>query len=288
MKNLLMIIFVALSVSSLFAQSDKNGNPIFNSIQTGESVKDKFLLISNYYTLKTNIENNKSSVFIAEKPTLDQIENAALSLASEFFILTKESKMVAMVVLTTNPKREFMAIEMSNRKQSTFPCNLVGDISENRANEIIAEQYDPKASIENGILKFNGKTFKIISNKEIENAVWTLIKKEKLDKKTPSEIIMPSKNELKIFILEETKLGGQLDFFTEIKGKENDGVQIEPGVYTTLQSIAIYKWGRACYDLGVNTIDDVHAIYSEFIKKEVSARDKEYLKNGFDKEWEKD
>lgn len=287
MKKILIIILTMLSLGQMFAQSDKNGNPIFNSVSTGEKSIDNFLLISNYYTLKNNIENKKSSVFISEKPTLHQIEKASVNLASDFFLITKESKMVAMVILQNEPKREFMTIVMSNNQKSTFPFNLNGDITENRANEIIKEKYDTAAIISNGKLNFNEKEFVIIPNQKIEEAVLTLIKKEKLDKKKPSDIILPSKKELKNYILTETKAGGKLDFFTEIKGKEFDGVQIKQGVFATKQSIALYKWGRTCYDLGVNAIEDAYEIYSEFKQKEVNQRDKEYIKMGFDKEWEK-
>lgn len=276
-----------LSLGQVFGQTDKNGNPVFNSVSTNEKSFDNFLLISNYYTLRNNIENKQSSVFIAEKPTLDQIEKASINLASDFFILTKESKMVVMVMLLNDPKREFMTITMATKQQSTFSCKLSGDITENRAKEIIREKYDTTATIENGKLKFNGKEFVIISNQEIEDAVLTLIKKEKLDKIDPSDIIMPSKKELKNYILTETKEGSKLDFFTEIKGKEYDGVQIKPGVFTTMQSIALYKWGRACFNIGVNTIEDVYEIYSEFKQKELNQRDKDYIKMGFWKEWEK-
>ena len=287
MKKISIIILTILSLGQVCAQSDKNGNPIFNSVSTGEKSIDNFLLISNYYPLKNNIENKKSSVFISEKPTLDQIEKASINLASDFFLITKESKMVAMVILQNEPKREFMTIVMSNNQQSTFPFNLNGDITENRANEIIKEKYDTTAIISNGKLNFNGKEFVIIPNKKIEEAVLTLIKKEKLDQKDPSDIILPSKKELKNYILTETKAGGKLDFFTEIKGKEFDGVQIKQGVFSTKQSVALYKWGRACNDLGVNAIEDVYEIYSEYKQKELNQRDKEYIKMGFDKEWEK-
>jgi len=270
-----------------FGQTDHNGNPVFNSVSTNEKLYDDFLLITNYYTLKNNIENKQSSVYISDKPTLSQIEESAINLPSNFYILTKESKMVVMIMLQNEPKRQFMTIEMSNNKESFFSCNLVGDITENRANEIIKENYDSKASISNGKLKFNGKEFKIISNKQIDDAILELIKKEKLDKKKPSDIVLPSKQELKNFILTETKEGGKLDFFTEIKGKEYDGVQIKPGVFTTLQSIAFYKWGRACYQIGVNTIEDVYEIFAEHKGKPLNERDKEYLKMGFNKEWEK-
>lgn len=287
MKKITCIVLTILLLGQVFAQTDKNGNPIFNSVSTNEKLIENFVLISNYYTLKNNIENKKSSVFISEKPTLDQIEKAATNLASDFFILTKESKIVVMVMLQNMPKREFMSIIMATNKQGTYTCNLSGDLTENRAKEIIEEKYDTTAAIKDGKLKFNGKEFSIISNQAIEDAVWKLIKDEKLDKKKPSDKIMPSKKGLKTFILQQTQKGGDLDFFTEIKGKEFDGIQIKPGVFTTNQSVALYKWGRACFEIGVNTIEDAYEIYAEFKQKELNQRDKEYIKMGFDKEWEK-
>ncbi|QIG88665.1 hypothetical protein G6R40_02825 [Chryseobacterium sp. POL2] len=289
MKKITTIILTLLTLvlGQAFGQTDNNGNPVFNSVSTSEKSVDDFLLISNYYTLKNNIENRQSSVFVSENPTLDQIEKSAINLPSDFFILTKESKMVVMVMLQNDPKLQFMTIEMRTNQQSTFACNLIGDITENRANEIIKEKYDTNATIENGKLKFNGKMFKIISNQEIEKAVLALIKKEKLNKKKPSDIIIPSKSELKSFILAETKQGGKLDFFTEIKGKEYDGVQIKQGVFTTKQSVALYQWGRACFDIGVNTVEDTYDIFAEHQGKPVNERDKEYIKAGFYKEWEK-
>src|SRR5690554_1519899 len=289
MKKITTIILTLLTLvlGQAFGQTDNNGNPVFNSVSTSEKSVDDFLLISNYYTLKNNIENRQSSVFVSENPTLDQIEKSAINLPSDFFILTKESKMVVMVMLQNDPKLQFMTIEMRTNQQSTFACNLIGDITENRANEIIKEKYDTNATIENGKLKFNGKMFKIISNQEIEKAVLALIKKEKLNKKKPSDIIIPSKSELKSFILAETKQGGKLDFFTEIKGKEYDGVQIKQGVFTTKQSVALYQWGRACFDIGVNTVEDTYDIFAEHQGKPVNERDKEYIKSGFYKEWEK-
>ena len=287
MKKITIFFLTILSLGQVLAQTDNNGNPVFNSISTGERSVEKFLLFSNYYTLKNNIDNNLSSVFISEKPTLNQIEKAAINLASDFFILTKESKMVVMVMLQNDPKREFMTIAMANNQQSTFPCKIKGDINENRAIEIINEQYDSNATIENGKLKFNGKEFQIITNQEIEDAVLSLIKKEKLDKKKPSDIILLSKKELSTYILKETKEGSKLDFFTEIKGKENDGVQIKPGVFTTLQSIAFYKWGRACFDIGVNTVEDAYEIFTEHQGLPVNDQERDYIKMGFNKEWEK-
>lgn len=287
MKKIATIILTFLIFGQLFSQTDNNGNPVFNSILTNEKEIDNFMLITNYYTLKNNIDNKHSSVFISETPSLKQIEESAITLPSDFFLLTKERKMVVMILLQNDPKREFMTIEVKTNKQSIFPCKLKGDITENRANEIIKEKYDENASISNDILNFNGKKFKIISNQEIEKAVLALIKKEKLDKKAVSDVMIPSQNEIKSYILFETKENGNLDFFTKIEGEEQDGVQIKPGVFTTKQSVALYQWGRACFDIGVNTIEDAYEIFAEYQGKPVNERDKEYIKAGFYKEWEK-
>ncbi|MFT6746335.1 MAG: hypothetical protein ACJAZ2_000674 [Glaciecola sp.] len=288
MKKIALTILTVLSLMGpVFAQTDNNGNPVFNSVSTSEkSVKD-FLLISNYYTLENNIDSKLSSVFISEKPTLNQIEKAAINLASDFFILTKESKIVVMIMLQSDPKREFMTIEMASGKKKQFPCKLKGDITQNRADEIIKEKYDTSAFIKGGKLTFNGKEFDIITNQEIEVAALALIKKKKLNKKKASDMMLPSKKEMKSYILAQTKEGAELDFFTEIKGNEYDAVQVKSGVFTTKLSIAFYKWGRACFDIGVNTIDDVYEIYAEFKQKELNSKEKSYIKMGFNKEWEK-
>jgi len=287
MEKVAITILLILTLGQLFGQKDKNGNPILNSVSISEKPVGDCSLISNYYTIKNNIENRTSSAFISENPTLDQIEGAIINLPSDFFILTKESKIVVMIMQQDDPKREFMVIDMTNNKQTRFPCNLSAGITENRANEILKENYDSTAVIENDILTFNNKKFQIITNKEIEEAVLDLIKKEKLDKKKPSNITLRSKKELQEYVLSETKEGGKLDFFTEIKGKEFDGVQVKPRVFTTKLSIALYKWGRACYEIGVNTLEDTYEIFSEFKGRPLNNRETEYIKMGFYKEWEK-
>jgi hypothetical protein len=287
MKLFAIIALTFLTIGQSFGQTDNNGNPVFNSVSTSEKSFDDFLLISNYYTLKNNINNKQSSVFISENPSLSEIEKAALNLASDFFILTKKSKMVALVLLQNDPKREFMTIVTSTNKQATVSCKLEGDITENRAKELIEENYDSTASIGNGVLTFNGKKFQIIADQKIHDAVLQVIKKEKLDKKKPSEIILPSKKELKEYILTETKEGGKLDFFTEIKGKEYEAIQIKPMVFSTYLGIAIYKWGRACYDIGVNTLEDTYEIFAEYKGRDLNKKEKDYIKMGFNKELEK-
>ncbi|WP_041567207.1 hypothetical protein [Nonlabens dokdonensis] len=286
MRNLI-ILFTILTIGNVYSQTDKNGNPIFNSISTNEQEFDDFNLISNYYTLENNIENKNSSVYISNSPSLNEIEKSATELPSDFFIITKNQQISNMILIVNEPKRVFVVIDIGTNKKSEFKCKLKGEITENRAKEIIDSKFDDNAKIKDGKLYFNNKKFKIITNADIDKAVISLIKKEKLGETKTTEVKIPSQNELKRIILSETKEGGKLDYFTEIKGKEYDGIQIKPGVFSTKLGVALYKWGRAAFDIGVNTLEDSYKIFGDFKGRELNQREKEYIKLGFNKELEK-
>ncbi|AGC78293.1 hypothetical protein DDD_3166 [Nonlabens dokdonensis DSW-6] len=192
-----------------------------------------------------------------------------------------------MILIVNEPKRVFVVIDIGTNKKSEFKCKLKGEITENRAKEIIDSKFDDNAKIKDGKLYFNNKKFKIITNADIDKAVISLIKKEKLGETKTTEVKIPSQNELKRIILSETKEGGKLDYFTEIKGKEYDGIQIKPGVFSTKLGVALYKWGRAAFDIGVNTLEDSYKIFGDFKGRELNQREKEYIKLGFNKELEK-
>lgn len=276
-----------MAFGNIYSQTDRNGNPVFNSIITNEQEFEEFNLVSNYYTIENNIENTNSSVFISENPNLNEFEKFATELPSDFFLITKNQQISNMILIVNEPKMTFVVINMATNKQSEYNFKLRGDITENRANEIIKAKYDADAEIKKGKLYFNNKKFKIITNADINKAVLSLIDKEELDKLNPSEIKMPSQEELKNIILIETKDGGKLDYFTEIIGQENDGIQIKPGVFSTKLGIALYKWGRATFENGVNTLDDAYKIFAEFKDRELNQKEKEYIKLGFNKELEK-
>jgi hypothetical protein len=286
MKKILTLFLLLIGTQS-FSQTDNNGNPVFNSISTNEdSIKD-FKFISNYYTLKNNIDNKGSSVFISANPTLSEISNAATSLPSDFFLVTKGQNILNMIMIVHQPSRKFVVINPTSGKQIEFDCSLRGDITENRANEIIKESYDPQAKIDGNKLYFNDKKLSIVSNSKIKKAVLELIDKEKLDTGAGSTVKFLSKEELKTIVLAESKEGGKLDFFTEIKGHEMDGIQIKPGLFSTKIGLALYKWGRANFELGVNTVDDALEFWAAFKGRQPNQRETDYIKLGFNKGLEK-
>lgn len=179
MKKIITLLLVLVS-TQFFSQTDRNGNPVFNSISTNEETINDFKLISNYYTLKNNIENKGSSVYVSDNPTLDQIESRATILPSDFFLIIKNQTLLNMVMILSKPSRIYFVLNPATKKQERFPCLISGDITENRANEIIKEKYDPKAKIEGNKLYFNTKVLTIISNKEIKEAILNLIETQKL------------------------------------------------------------------------------------------------------------
>lgn len=281
---ILLLLFIA---TNSFSQTDRNGNPVFNSISTNEETIKNFQLLSNYYTLQNNIENKGSSVYIADKPTLDEIENAAINLPSDFFVLMKKQAIVNMVMILNKPARQYFVINPTTGKQQLIACSIAGDITENRANEMIREKYDPEAKIEGGKLYFNDKKLTIISNTVIKENLLALIEEKGLAMDDSSSIKILSKADLRKIVLAESKAGGKFDFFTEIKGHEMDGIQIKPGIYSTRISIALYKWGKANFDLGTNTVEDALEFWAELKGRQANQREKDYIKNGFNKELEK-
>lgn len=88
-------------------------------------------------------------------------------------------------------------------------------------------------------------------------------------------------------ILKETREGGKYDFFTQIKGHEYDGVQIKPGIYDTKLGLALILWGKVNYDLGVSKLEDAYMIFSQHKGSEISSREKEYIKIGYNRELDK-
>ena len=178
MKNLFIIVFLFLTLPA-FSQLIPTSGPIIISVKKGEDSLKGFQLSSNYYTLKNNIENKSSRVYISDTPTLSDISNAAINLVADFFLVIKNKDTMNMVMLVNQPVRQYFVLGKDS-KQSSFPCFIKGDISENRAKEIIKNKYDPKAKIEDGKLYFNDKTFTIIPSAELKDSIINLISRENL------------------------------------------------------------------------------------------------------------
>jgi hypothetical protein len=285
-KQTLTFIAILLRLIS-FAQTDHNGNPVLNSLPMGEDSVGGCKLLANYYPLRNNIDNKTTSVYISDSPDIDQTAKAATQLPADFFILTRNNHIIKLILINNYPEKWILVSTPGESAPRRFRNPLKGDIGENRANELLRGHYDPSAAISDGNLSFNGKRYTITSNEEIRSAVITLIQKEHFDTDSSSSVVLPTRDELHKMILEQTREGGQLDFFTPIKGHEMEGIQIKPGLIDTRIGIALYQWGRACFDLGVVDVNEADAIFADFKGRPLNIREKSYIKLGFEKGLEK-
>jgi hypothetical protein len=286
MKNLLTVASLLVSLSCS-AQTDQNGHPVFNSIPMGEDSLNGCRLLANYYTLRNNIDNKTTSVYISDKPTPEEVATAATRLPADFFILMKGANVIKMILVNYYPKKNILVVTPGTPEPTSYPNPLKGDIAENRANELLKAGFDSLAAINNGRLTFNNRHYTVTPDADTRQAVISLIMSEHFDLANPTGMTIPSKDQLHTIILKETKEGGKLDFFTPIKGKEMQGIQIKPGLIDTRIGFALYKWGKANYDLGVATIDEAYAIFAEFRGRPLDVREKSYIKLGFERGLEK-
>jgi hypothetical protein len=281
MKRLFTLALAFAWAHCCLAQSDRHGNPVFNSVLVSEESIGEVQLLANYYTLRNNIENRGSSVFVAHTPNLNQVREAAVKLPADFFVLTRARQVVCMILLVNQPTRRFVVVTPRTGEQQEYPCRLKGDLTENRAREIAANGYDPAAVLEKGHLVLGGSTLKVIPSRQVRAEVLRLIRSEKLAQLEAGSTRILSGQEAKAFVLAESQKGGKLDYFTAIQGKEYDGIQIKPGVFTTNLGAALYRWGKATAQLGINTVEDALAIFAEFRGRALNGREQEYIKLGF-------
>ena len=175
MGKITLLLFLILSTIT-FGQTDKNGNPVFNSMSIDEiKINDDFKLIVNYYTLENNIENPLSSVYISKKPSDKEIIKSATELMSYNFLLLKNQKMVDLITLNEKPLRAFNLRNLKSGNVKDYKSKIKGDISESRANEIIDNKYDDNSKIENNILTYNGKTYSIYSKQEVIDEILDIL-----------------------------------------------------------------------------------------------------------------
>ncbi|QJD94978.1 hypothetical protein HH214_03320 [Mucilaginibacter robiniae] len=138
-----------------------------------------YMLTDHYYTLNNNINNSASAAYIAPKPLLNAIEQAALTLPSDSFTVAKNQQVLLTIKLVMAPQKAFIINNLTTGQQQTIDCNLKGDITANRAIEIVSNNYEKnKASLVDSYLYFNHKKIPVIENAAIQAEVMKLAEAE--------------------------------------------------------------------------------------------------------------
>lgn len=108
-------------------------------------------------------------------------------------------------------------------------------------------------------------------------------KQTKQDSPTPKppKTQQPTKVDLHQQIIQESKPGGGLDYFTSIKGHESESVEVKDGVFSTRLGLALYDWGKATYGLGVKSSAEAMQIWEAFKGRAANTLEKEQIALGF-------
>lgn len=179
MNKFLVVSFCLLTIRA-WSQHTIEPKAVLNSVITLDEPINDFRLISNYYPLKSNIENRNSMIFVSDTPTLDQIENTAINTTSDFFYISKNNVVINKLMLINKPVRNYYIVSPQTGNQDEIECKLTGDITENRANELVAEKYDSCGLIQEDELFFNNKWLKIIPTKTIHKDILNIISQYQL------------------------------------------------------------------------------------------------------------
>lgn len=177
---------IVLGIGTVFSQTDKHGNPVFNSEVISEEKFDDFGLTSMYYTIDNNISNKGSSVYVSEKPTLPEYLKFSRELPSYAFLLHQEHKVRYMIMLTTvingtKTTLSYHIVNPDNGKSVDVPCNVWGEISEKRADELTKLKIDEESNVidlpNNGkLFLFDGVTYRIQPYDQLKEEVTKIAK----------------------------------------------------------------------------------------------------------------
>lgn len=262
------------------AQVDGNGNPVFNSIQLSTEQLGEFELSFNYYTIQDNIDNFQSSVFVSETPSLDDYIGFARNLPSYFFMLNRGPDVVFMIMLNQKVNGHetlfsYTVLDPATMKVVDLPCNVSGEVTEVRAEEMLKNKYDPASEYvsmgNNKLFVFDGMGYRIQPFNAVKDEV----------RKLAHELIMrlDDQGTPEDYIRKESK-GGRLDF-AQLLESEGDRMFLENGVAYNRKDFAIYLWGQAVKQIGVSSKAAAKKLWEEIYGRALTAVEVKSLNEGF-------
>ena len=285
MKKSVLLFLTIFILTSVFGQTDKNGNPIFNSELISEEKFDSFELTSSYYNIKENISNKKSSVYVSDNPTLDDYIKFSRDLPATFFIAHKGQRVICMIMLLQKNEKgkttlTYNIINPNTKKSTQVPCSVWGEINEKRADELLKLKADTSSAIldlpnnGNGLL-FNGIVYRIQPFDKLKAEVIAIVNQIAGSGKQTEEI-----KDLEAYIKRET-IGGKLDF-NKMLEKEEQSMILHDGVLYNKKDFAIYLWGKKVKILGISSSKKATNLWEEINNRDLTPPEKKALEKGFD------
>jgi hypothetical protein len=168
-------------------------------------------------------------------------------------------------------------VNPNNGKSMQTPCNVFGEISENRADELLKLKVDTGSQIldlpNNGKgLLFNGIIYRIQPYDKLKTEVIAIAKQ-----------LLSPEEEIKdpIEYIKKETIGGKLDF-NKVLEAEKQSFFLSNGVLYNKKDFAIYLWGKKVKMLGISSTEKAAKLWKEINGRTLTAPEKKALISGFD------
>lgn len=285
MKQITFLLFAVFVMTSVFGQIDQHGNPVFNNEMISEEKLENFELTSSYYNIKNNISNKESSVYVSDNPTIDDYLKFARDLPSNFFIIHKgQNVIVAFMLLQRNDGDKttliYNIVNPNNGKSMEVPCNVFGEITEKRVEELLKLKIDSTAKILDmpggKSFLFNGIAYKIQPYDELKAEVIELANQ-----------LISGNEEIKdpVEYIKKETIGGKLDF-NKVLENEKQTLFVYDGMAYNKKDFAIYLWGKKVKMIGIKSSKKAIKLWEEINKRTLTEPEIKALNNGFNSKTE--
>jgi hypothetical protein len=281
MKKTILLFLTILALTNVFGQIDNNGNPVFNSELISEEKLEGFELSSNYYNIIDNISNKQSSVYVSDNPTLSDYLKFSRDLPSYYFMVHNGQNVIVLIgLLQRNEGSEttlsYNIVNPNNGKSIEVPCNVFGEISEKRADELLKLNIDSTAEILDmpggKSFLFDDIVYKIQPYEDLKAEVIEIAKQ-----------LMGGDEEIKdpIEYIKKETIGGKLDF-NKMLENEKQSLFVYDGVAYNKKDFAIYLWGKKVKMLGISSSKKATKLWEEINNRTLTGPEKKALVSGFD------
>lgn len=285
MKQIIFLLFAVFAMTSVFGQVDQHENPVFNNELISEEKLDNFELTSSYYNIKDNISNKESSVYVSDNPTIDDYLKFARDIPSNFFIIHKGQNVIVEIMLLQRNDGEkttltYNIVNPNNGKSMEVPCNVFGEITEKRVDELLKLKIDSAAKILDmpggKSFLFNGIVYKIQPYDELKAEVIELANQ-----------LISGGEEMKdpVEYIKKETIGGKLDF-NKVLENEKQSLFVYDGIAYNKKDFAIYLWGKKVKMIGIKSSKKAIKLWEEINKRTLTEPERKALNNGFNSKTE--
>ena len=277
MKWQLFFIWCMISFGAA-AQTGSPDNPVFISQEIDDVDYGSFSLNISYYTIANNIDNRQSSAFISDAPSSDEYFYFAQHQPSYYFLIHQNRSVVGMILFhqrTTAYRSGFTytIVNPANGHRREVPSRLQGELTQQRALELVADPLISTASLLNDtVFLLNDIRYPVLALAAVQKEVVALTR-QLLGQE------QGRMNDLKEYIRTET-VGGTLDFDAKLAQEPQQQFSRHGIVYNKAR-FSVLLWGGAVRMLGLQSIENARALWEEIQQRPLTQPEWRALRSGF-------